>query len=377
MDETDQDSSSDGALTSFDNIFELPNLVTAALSEVIAAASSPGTPKELAGEERARSAFRAEASLWPKRTRLQARMPAAIVATSVCLLLATGGLAAATNFPAPAAKAIDHMLSQVGVTITAQRTPASRVSPVPRGLSTDLPTRTTTATTAGTGSPQKSRAYLGCSGEAPCRQKSSRSHAPDSALSQNPGGRALGSPATGAADPVGPPETTQTQSTAPQTVDASTVQAPGGAGTVQASSGSGGARSGNTGNGGASVTTGNGHGKGNATGTAAGAASGTTNGPGGTTGPGGTRGGNQLSSSAKRGTALTGKGRGSGTSHGSGGGPPPVTHGGGPIGGAGRSGPARQRSGRTGDASRYRGGSRLIPTGSSPARAIPRAAGSH
>ncbi len=106
-----------GRQASAEKVVELPNLVTGKLADVIESASAAGTSRELAGEQDARSAFRSEVALWPKTKRLRWRNPAAVVvASSASLLIATSSLAAATGFPAPAARVVDQVLSQVGIT---------------------------------------------------------------------------------------------------------------------------------------------------------------------------------------------------------------------------------------------------------------------
>ena len=102
---------------SAEKVVELPNLVTGKLRSLIESASAAGTPRELVGEQDARVAFRSEVARWPKTRRFRWRNPAAVVvATSASLLIATSSLAAATGFPAPAARVVDKVLSQVGIT---------------------------------------------------------------------------------------------------------------------------------------------------------------------------------------------------------------------------------------------------------------------
>jgi len=102
---------------SAEKVVEFPNLVTGKLGRLIESASAAGTLRELVGEQDARLAFRSEVARWPKTRRFRWRNPAAVVvATSASFLIATSSLAAATGFPAPAARVVDKVLSQVGIT---------------------------------------------------------------------------------------------------------------------------------------------------------------------------------------------------------------------------------------------------------------------
>jgi hypothetical protein len=103
-------------------VVELPNLVTGRLADIIAAASATGSPRELAWEQSARSAFRTEAANWRKTKRFWWRNPAAAVVASVSLLFATSGLAAATGFPAPEARVVDQVLKSVDINVQAPGT---------------------------------------------------------------------------------------------------------------------------------------------------------------------------------------------------------------------------------------------------------------
>ncbi len=74
------------------------------LADLIAAASAPGLPGELVGEDRARSMFESASATWPKPGHLRRPVRAAVVAASVASLFATTtALAAASDLPAPAA----------------------------------------------------------------------------------------------------------------------------------------------------------------------------------------------------------------------------------------------------------------------------------
>jgi hypothetical protein len=94
--------------SSLDNVLELPNLVTGKLADLIAAASAPGSRRELRGELAARSAFRSEVAFWPRPRHLRWRKPVVAVATTAGILIGTSSIAAATGWPAPAARVVDQ-----------------------------------------------------------------------------------------------------------------------------------------------------------------------------------------------------------------------------------------------------------------------------
>ncbi len=107
-----------GASPVLDAGWSLPGGLSAALSQVLDQARAPAHPKELEGESAVRAMFRAEAAKWaaPRRPRL--RRPLVMAgAASATFLLASGGLAAATGFPGPAARIVDQVLRQMGINV--------------------------------------------------------------------------------------------------------------------------------------------------------------------------------------------------------------------------------------------------------------------
>jgi hypothetical protein len=119
-----------------DNIVTLPNLATGRLADLLAAASGPAQDHELRGELAVRTAFVAASDAWPSTRRRFRRTPAVLAVTTVAtMMVATTGLAAASELPGPAGRAVQGILGTVGVTLQAP-TPAA---PVP------TPTATVTA----------------------------------------------------------------------------------------------------------------------------------------------------------------------------------------------------------------------------------------
>jgi len=119
-----------------DTVVALPDLVAGRLADLLAAAGGPAQPHELRGELAARTAFRAAADSWPapgRRLRLR-RGPAVVAATTIAgVLVATGGLAAASVLPGSAGRAVDGFLGSVGVDVGPSSTPAAPAALVPSG----------------------------------------------------------------------------------------------------------------------------------------------------------------------------------------------------------------------------------------------------
>ena len=297
-------------------VVELPNLMEGELADLIAAASAPGLPNELAGEDAARSMFDAASATWPKRRRLRRPARAAVVVASAASLFATTtALAAASDLPAPAQRVVDGAFHQVGINMA-----PSAPAPVPVSSATSLPSASTAthhkrkaATThrasgqpaapvttscpagAGSGNVSSGTGTLRTGGSPPCAiTKPTSTHRPSSGTTALEKYRKLRQEA-GATDRQG----TQT--------------------TTGATTGSGGNRGGNqsTGSGSGSGTGGNrggnqgtGSGSGSGTGGNRGGNQGTGSGSG--SGTGGNRGGNQGTGSGKGGTGKKGGGTGSG-----------------------------------------------------------------
>lgn len=114
-------------------VVELPNLVEGELADLIAAASAPGLPNELAGEDAARAMFVTAQAAWPKRRRLRRPARAAVVVASAASLFATTtALAAASDLPAPAQHVVDGAFHQVGINMApAVPAPATMSSATP------------------------------------------------------------------------------------------------------------------------------------------------------------------------------------------------------------------------------------------------------
>ena len=135
------------------NVVALPNLRSGRLADLLAAASGPGQAHELVGEPEARAAFRAVSASWPTPRRRNRRTPAVLAATTVAtLMVATTGLAAASELPGPAVRAVQGLLGSVGVTINP--TPAvgtgSPVAPPTAVVPTTAPPATAAHQPAGT-----------------------------------------------------------------------------------------------------------------------------------------------------------------------------------------------------------------------------------
>ncbi len=101
-----------------DNVVALPNLLSGRLADLLAAASGPAQDHELRGELEARTAFRGASVAWPTARRRFRRTPAVLAVTTVAtMMVATTGLAAASQLPGPAGRAVQGLLGSVGVTI--------------------------------------------------------------------------------------------------------------------------------------------------------------------------------------------------------------------------------------------------------------------
>ena len=100
-----------------DNVVAMADLSSGRLADLLAAAGGPGQPHELRGEFGARAAYWSVASSWPS-TRRRRRTPAmAAVTTVATLMVATTGLAAASQLPGPAGQTAQGILGSVGVVI--------------------------------------------------------------------------------------------------------------------------------------------------------------------------------------------------------------------------------------------------------------------
>jgi len=103
-----------------DNVVTLPNLMSGRLADLLAAASGAGQEHEFGSELAARTAFRTASAAWPSSSRRRfRRTPAVLAVTTVAtMMVATTGLAAATELPSPAGRAVQGILASVGVTAT-------------------------------------------------------------------------------------------------------------------------------------------------------------------------------------------------------------------------------------------------------------------
>ncbi|MGD0882705.1 MAG: hypothetical protein ABSB09_14160 [Acidimicrobiales bacterium] len=111
------------------NIVSMPNLTNGRLAELLAAASGPAQEHELRGELGARTAFLAAAAAWPRPRRRIRRTPAVLAVTAVAtMMVATTGLAAASELPGSAGRAVEGILGSVGVI---SETPAPTSAPPP------------------------------------------------------------------------------------------------------------------------------------------------------------------------------------------------------------------------------------------------------
>ncbi len=112
-------------------IVDLPPLASTGLLELLEAAAAPAQAHELSWELGARTVFRAETARWPRVRHRRARR--AVVATTIAATVLAGstGLAAATGFPAPAARIVDHMFDDQSAAVApsgAVTTPANPAS---------------------------------------------------------------------------------------------------------------------------------------------------------------------------------------------------------------------------------------------------------
>ena len=116
-----------------DNVVALPNLTSGRLADLLAAASGPGQSHELRGESEARATFLAASGAWPTPRRRLRRTPAVLAVTTVAtMMVATTGLAAASQLPGPAGRAVQGILGSVGVSLAPAApsgTPAPAGSP--------------------------------------------------------------------------------------------------------------------------------------------------------------------------------------------------------------------------------------------------------
>ncbi len=298
-------------------VVDLPHVASERLAELLAAASGPAQLHELSWEYEARTVFRSELARWPKARRRKGRTVAVAVAVAAGVLTGSTGLAAATGFPAPAARIVDHMFDSgpaatptVGSAVPAtpkelsQRGhPAQRPTTAPAAFPVHHASVPVCATRAG-GTPVAPGSVAASGGpcgnapvSGPSRSTTSQTQLPD------PGsGSPLTTPAS--ASSVGPTVTVVTTTTpGPPALSAAPSSSPT-TPTMPADGGSSRGSSQPTGTG-----TGTGTGSGSATGTGTGSATGTVTGRGGNQGPGSTTG-------RKKGN---GKGHGKGTVSGRGG----------------------------------------------------------
>ncbi len=96
------------------NVIELPNLVSGPLADLLAAAGAEGRTSELSGEATMRHEFREAAIEWPSVGRRHRRASVACAASLVAgMILATTGLAAATDLPLPTTHLVDQAITQI------------------------------------------------------------------------------------------------------------------------------------------------------------------------------------------------------------------------------------------------------------------------
>ena len=123
------------------SVIDLPHMASPALSELLAAAAAPPLTHELSWEQGARTVFRSEVARWPKKVRRRGRTAGVAIAVAATMFAGTTGLAAATGFPRPAARIVDHIFdSPTTMTLTAR--PASATRP-PAGQDSHPATRAT------------------------------------------------------------------------------------------------------------------------------------------------------------------------------------------------------------------------------------------
>ncbi len=102
------------------NIVALPNLMSGQLADLLAAAAGPAQDHELRGEHAIRTAYLVSASSWSDQRRRFRRTPAVLaVSTLATMMVATTGLAAASELPGSAGRAVQGILGTVGVTSAA------------------------------------------------------------------------------------------------------------------------------------------------------------------------------------------------------------------------------------------------------------------
>ncbi len=90
-------------------VVQFPNLSTGSLADLLSAASAPAQPHELTWEHGIRAVFQTERLGWPKARRRIARTSIAALAIGTGLIGGSAGLAAATGFPAPAARIVNQI----------------------------------------------------------------------------------------------------------------------------------------------------------------------------------------------------------------------------------------------------------------------------
>ncbi len=142
-------------------VVALPNLVHGRLADLLAAASGPAQEAELRAEPEARAVFRAVSESWPVARRRLRRTPAVVAVTTMAtMLVATTGLAAASQLPGSAGRTVQGLLGSVGIS---SPPPAPAPTPAP-ALRAALPA----AGTAASGSPSTPGARRFDVGRVPC-----------------------------------------------------------------------------------------------------------------------------------------------------------------------------------------------------------------
>ena len=347
----DRTVTSGGAVPENGTIVDLPLVGSAELIDLLTAAAAPVQPHELSWEHGARTVFRSEVTRWPS-TRRRGRTAIVGLGMAAAVLTGSTGLAAATGFPAPAARMVDHMFDADPSAVPSAPAPTApalaaarrgRTAPVVTSVTPALPNHSAATGNAAAHTPERTIAGI------------PTTPGPDAQTSVSDQPAAIPAPTNGAGGTAGAPAVTSTTS---PTVTVTTSNT-GGSSDGNAGTGNGGAgtnRGGNQGTGNGATGTNPGGNRGGNQGTGNGA-TGTNRGTGrGNSGNGGTgtnRGGNQGTGTGggtgtnRGGNRGTGPGKGTrrkGTGRGSakGGG----ANGGGPDTGRGGSQGARHRPGR-------------------------------
>ncbi len=332
---------SGGAVPENGTIVDLPLVGSAELIDLLTAAAAPVQPHELSWEHGARTVFRSEVTRWPS-TRRRGRTAIVGLGMAAAVLTGSTGLAAATGFPAPAARMVDHMFDADPSAVPSAPAPTApalaaarrgRTAPVVTSVTPALPNHSAATGNAAAHTPERTIAGI------------PTTPGPDAQTSVSDQPAAIPAPTNGAGGTAGAPAVTSTTSpTVTVTTSNTGGSSDGNAGTGNGATGTnpGGNRGGNQGTGNGATGTNRGTGRGGSgnggTGTNRGGNQGT--GTGGGTGT--NRGGNRGTGPGK-GTRRKGTGRGSakgGSAKGGG------ANGGGADTGRGGSQGARHRPGR-------------------------------